>query len=175
MVTGNSVTAAVLMTRNRICASVAVSGSGLSVCNSRMALSPSGVAALSSPSMLAAMFMVMLPSAGWPAGTPGNRRRNSGASPRAIRSIRPARSPTFMMPSHSVITPVRPSAISNAVFEVSNSDLTIWAGRSVAPNSTTCNSVVKIATRMNPAQMTFSNMAVRPAMKALHDRDTVRR
>jgi hypothetical protein len=44
-----------------------------------MAFRPSGVAALSSPSMLALKFITMLPPAGWPRGMSGNSRRNSGS------------------------------------------------------------------------------------------------
>ncbi len=61
---GISVRPAVFSTRNMICALVAVSGRSLSVCNSCIAFSPSGVAALSSPSRLALMFMVIAPCAG---------------------------------------------------------------------------------------------------------------
>ena len=58
---GMMVTAEVLSTRKRIWSLLASSGFGLTSCSSCMALRPSGVAALSSPSMLAAMFMTMLP------------------------------------------------------------------------------------------------------------------
>ena len=51
----------VLSTRNMIIASVAVSFSLLSSCSSFIALRPIGVAALSSPSILAETFMRMLP------------------------------------------------------------------------------------------------------------------
>ena len=51
-------------TRNMICASEAVSLSGLISCSSLMAFSPSGVAALSSPRMLALKFMMIEPVAG---------------------------------------------------------------------------------------------------------------
>ncbi len=54
----------VFSTRNMIWAFEAVSGSGFSSCSSCIALSPSGVAALSRPSMLAAKFMMMEPWAG---------------------------------------------------------------------------------------------------------------
>ena len=64
MLIGMSVSPDVFSTRNMICAFVAVSFSGFNVCSSFMALSPSGVAALSSPSMLAEKFMMIEPSAG---------------------------------------------------------------------------------------------------------------
>src|SRR3546814_13912664 len=59
MVTGSSVSDEELSTRNSICALVAVLGSGLSVCRECIALRPIGVAALSSPSALAAKFSVI--------------------------------------------------------------------------------------------------------------------
>ena len=80
MVTGNSVSDEAFITRNRICALLAVSSLGLSVCSSRIARRPIGVAALSRPSTLAAKFRQIRPIAGCPAGTSGIRRRNSGPS-----------------------------------------------------------------------------------------------
>jgi hypothetical protein len=81
MLTGNKVSPALFKTRNRICALVAVSGVGLSVCNSRMALRPIGVAALSRPSALAERFSVTNPSAGCPRGTSGISRAKQRRQP----------------------------------------------------------------------------------------------
>ena len=120
MVTGSKVTAEVLSTRNRICASEAVSLSGLRLCRSCMAFSPMGVAALSSPSMLAARFMVMEPMAGCPAGTSGIRRVNSGVTARDNMPIRPLCSAMRNKPSHSAISPIRPMAISTDSEAISN-------------------------------------------------------
>ena len=156
MVTGSSVTDAVLMTRNRICASLAVSLEGLSFCSSCIALMPSGVAALSRPSMLAPMFMVIAPSAGWFAGTSGNRRRNSGARPRVRMSSMPARSPIFITPSHSAITPVRPRAISNAVLLLSNSAFTSAAKMPASPRTSSLKSAIRKATRKKPIHSALS-------------------
>ena len=103
-----------LSTRNMIMASVAVSFLSLSLCISCMARSPIGVAALSSPSMLAEMFMKIAPIAGSPFGMPGNSREKIGEMSRPKNSITPPRSPTFMIPIHSVSTPVSPSEISKA-------------------------------------------------------------
>ena len=64
MPTGMMVSPLVLSTRNMIMGLVAVSFFVFSSCSCSMAFSPSGVAALSRPSMLAAMFMKMLPVAG---------------------------------------------------------------------------------------------------------------
>lgn len=79
MVTGNNVTEEVFKTKNMIWALVAVSGFGFRRCKSVMALMPSGVAALSSPNILAARLRVTVPSAGSEAGTSGIRRLNTGA------------------------------------------------------------------------------------------------
>ena len=57
-------TDAVLMARKVHIALLAEPGMGLSDCNSAIARNPSGVAALLSPSMLAAMFMTIAPIAG---------------------------------------------------------------------------------------------------------------
>ena len=110
----------VLSTRNMIIGLVAVSFFGLRVCISSMAFSPSGVAALSSPSMLAAMFMKMLPVTGCPLGMSGNSLVNTGESRRASTLTTPPFSPIFITPSHSDSTPVRPREISNAVFDDEN-------------------------------------------------------
>src|SRR5690606_17821014 len=61
---GISVIPAVLSTRNMIWAFVAVFLSSFSFCNSFMAFSPTGVAALSRPSIFAEKFMMMEPFAG---------------------------------------------------------------------------------------------------------------
>ncbi len=156
MVTGSRVTDAVLITRNRICASLAVSGDGLSFCSSCIALMPSGVAALSSPSMLAPMFMVIAPSAGWLGGTSGNRRRNSGARPRVSTSSMPARSPIFITPSHNAITPVKPSAISNAVLLLANSAFTSAAKMSASPRKTSLKDAIRKAARKKPIHSALS-------------------
>ena len=148
---GISVSPAVLSTRNMICALVAVSGSRLSDCSSCIAFSPSGVAALSSPSRLALMFMVIAPCAGCPAGTPGNRWRISGFTARAKASIMPARSPIFMKPSHSAITPVSPMAMSKPVLAASNSAV-ISLGKTEKSPSSVCTSAATKALTKNPSQ-----------------------
>ena len=61
MLMGITVRPEVFSTRNMIWALVAVSSSGFRDWSSFMAFSPRGVAALSSPSMLAAKFMIMEP------------------------------------------------------------------------------------------------------------------
>ena len=109
-----SVTAEELITINIICASEAVSLCGLSACSCSIAFNPAGVAALSSPSTLAAMFITIEPTAGESAGTPGMIRANSGRSSRARASVMPDRSAIFNKPSHRQSNPVRFSAIEKA-------------------------------------------------------------
>ena len=112
-----------------------------------------GVAALSSPSMLAERFMKMLPMAGCPLGMSGNRRQNTGLSQRDRAPIMPLCSPIFMMPSHRARMPVRPSEISNAFLEESNVELTSAVKMSVSPMnrslpSATTKAITKKATQM---------------------------
>ena len=66
----------------------------------------------------------------------GKRRVNTGESTRAKALTTPPRSPIFMMPSHSDNTPVSPSDISNAVFDVSNVEFIIAGKTSVSPMNT---------------------------------------
>ena len=83
VVTGTICTELVLMARKVHMALVAVPGRGFSNSKSFMARSPSGVAALPRPSMLAAMFMIIEPIAGCAAGTSGNsQHRNRAQHPR---------------------------------------------------------------------------------------------
>ena len=118
-----------------------------------MARSPSGVAALSSPSMLAAMFMKMLPVTGCPLGISGNSRTNTGESKRESTSITPPRSPIFMMPNQSESTPVSPSEISKAVFDVSKVEFIMAGNTSVSPNTTSLKSAITNAIRKKAIQM----------------------
>jgi hypothetical protein len=143
----------VLSTRNMIWAFVAVSLSGFSSCSSFIALRPSGVAALSSPSMLAAKFMMTDPMAGCSGGTSGNRRRKNGRTTVAIAPIAPPRSPTFMRPSHRVSTPVSPMEISNAVFDESKVACTMAVKTAVSPRKTSFTSATARPTTKKPSQM----------------------
>ena len=124
---GMRVSPLVLSTRNIIMGLVAVSFFGFSSCNCSIAFSPSGVAALSSPSILAEIFMKMLPVTGCPLGISGKSLVNIGLSRRAKTSMIPPFSPIFMIPSQSDSTPVRPREISKAVFDEANVE-SIMAG-----------------------------------------------
>ena len=153
MLTGMMVRPEVLSTRNIIIGFEAVSFFGLMACSSFMAFRPSGVAALSSPSMLAAMFMKMLPTTGWFFGMSGNRRVNTGLSQRASAPMRPPRSPIFMMPSQSESTPVRPSEISKAVLAELKVESIICGNTSTSPRKTSLITAMTKAIRKNPIQM----------------------
>ena len=95
-----------------------------------MAFRPSGVAALSSPSILAEIFMKMLPVTGCPLGISGKSLVNIGLSRRAKTSMIPPFSPIFIMPSHNESTPVSPREISKAVLEDANVE-SIMAGNTL--------------------------------------------
>ena len=104
-----------------------------SSCMLSIAFSPSGVAALSSPSMLAAIFMKMCPVAGCPFGMSGKRRVKRGLSSLESKLTIPPFSPIFMMPIHSERTPVNPMEISKAVLAFSKVEPTISANTPELP------------------------------------------
>ena len=156
MVTGSSVSDDALSTKNRICALVAVSGCGFSSCSARMAFRPMGVAALSSPSALAAKFSVIRPRAGWPRGTPGMSRVNSGASQRARAFTMPAFSAMRKKPSHSVSVPKSSTITSTDSLAMENRASTmaakIWA---LSPTSH-WDSAAMAAVTKKPSQRVLS-------------------
>ena len=102
----------VFNTKNKICALLAVSFLGFRSCRSCIALRPRGVAALSKPNMLAAIFMVTDPIAGWLLGTSGMSCLNKGRKALVNNSTKPARSAIVKKPNHKHSTPTKPSAIS---------------------------------------------------------------
>src|SRR5689334_2121684 len=153
---GTSVTDDAFITMNNTISSVARSGSGLRLCSSFIAFNPSGVAALSRPSMFAERFITMAPLAGCPAGMPGKRRRKSGPTAQAMNSVTPPFSAIFMSPSHRLITPVRPIEISNAVFDESKSDETTSFSTSGFPPTAACQIATMNAMRKNAAQIQLS-------------------
>jgi len=71
---------------------------GLISCNSCIAFNPKGVAALSSPSILADMFISMVPAAGWFLGISGKSLEKSGATALENISTIPPRSPILHHP-----------------------------------------------------------------------------
>ena len=140
IVTGSSVSDEVLSTKNRICALLAVSLLGLRLCSECIALMPIGVAALSRPRIFAAKFMLISPIAGWPRGTSGIKRQNSGSSTRPSRRIKPAFSAIERNPSHSVMVPSSTRIISTLTSAMSNSDCTKRANTSLSPPTNHCQS-----------------------------------
>ncbi|MPM70590.1 hypothetical protein SDC9_117545 [bioreactor metagenome] len=112
-----------------------------------------GVAALSSPSMLADKFMKMEPITGCPLGISGNNLQNTGLKKRDKALIRPLFSPIFIIPSHKDRMPVSPKDISKAVLEESKVELIISVKISVSPKKTslpkaTIKAITKKATQM---------------------------
>ena len=153
MLTGISVRPLVFSTRNIIIGLEAVSFFGFSSCICSMAFSPKGVAALSSPSMLAAIFMKILPVTGWPLGISGNSLVNTGDNRRANTLTTPPFSPTFITPIQSDNTPVRPNEISNAVFDDENVE-SIMAGKtSKSPQNNSFTAAMTNATRKKATQI----------------------
>ena len=148
-VAGINCTDAVLIARKVHIALEATPGRGLSCSKSRIARKPSGVAALPSPSMLAAMFMSIEPIAGCSGGTSGKRRRMIGCKARAIRWTSPARSANRITPSHSAMIPISPNAIVTAVFAPSNAPLVTSPSRLFQPPIAT-------ASTTNASQIQFS-------------------
>ena len=126
--TGIIVRPEVFKTRNIIIGLLAVSFFGLRLCNSCIAFSPTGVAALSSPSILAEKFINIDPNAGCPLGISGKSLVSTGLRKLAKRCTKPLSSPIFSIPIHRVSVPVSPNVISNPTFEASNVE-SIIAGK----------------------------------------------
>ena len=108
-------------------ASVAVSFCLFSSCNSFIAFSPIGVAALPSPSILAAIFNTIDPIAGWSLGTFGKSLIMIGLSAFAIIWMSPESSAIFIIPSQRAIIPIRPNAISTDVLDMFIAASVTWS------------------------------------------------
>lgn len=141
---GIRVSPEVFKTRNIIIGLLAVSFFGLMACRPSIAFSPSGVAALSSPSMLAARFMKMLPVTGCPFGMSGNSLQNIGLRMRENILMTPPASPMRMIPIQRDKTPVSPIEISKAVLDDSNVDWMMAGNMSVFPKK---NSWIQATTK----------------------------
>ena len=150
---GISISPEVLITRNIIIGLLAVSFWGFSSCSSFIAFSPIGVAALSSPNILADIFMNMDPITGCPFGISGKRRQNTGLSHRDSALIRPLFSPIFIMPNHKDKTPVNPSETSKAAFDESKVELMISVNICVFPVKMSFPNATIKATMKNAIQM----------------------
>ena len=150
---GMSVRPEVFSTKNIIMGLVAVSFFLFRSCSCSMARKPKGVAALSRPNILAAMFIKMLPVTGCPFGMSGKRRVNTGDSIFDSTFTTPPRSPIFMMPSQRLSTPVRPSDVSKAVFAVSKVEFIMAGNTVVSPMKTSFTKAMAKAMRKNAIQM----------------------
>ena len=154
MASGITVSPEVWMTRNMIWALLASSLRGFSVCKLSIAFRPKGVAALSRPRMLAKKFITMWPLAGWSRGTSGKMREKKGAMMRANKLMAPAFSPTFMMPSHRVMTPASGRAMSiTAILAEEKVPSMMRLKISVSPRNSHCASAATKPTRKKPVQM----------------------
>ena len=109
--------------------------------------------------MFALMFMSIVPTTGWFFGISGNRRLNSGETIFARIWTAPAFSPIFMMPSQRESMPVRPRAISNAVFDMSNAPRIALLKIPVSPKASHCTMQATNAPKKKMSQMTFRTMA----------------
>jgi hypothetical protein len=134
-------------TINMIWASDAVSCEELVSCISLMAFSPMGVAALSRLSILAAMFSMMEPCAGWSLPKEGNNLLKKGPTIFEKILTTPPLSPTFMIPIQKVSTPVRPNDISKPVLAISKVEFIIWGKMSTSPKKISLTSPITNAIR----------------------------
>ena len=155
---GMSVSPLVFSTRNIIIGLLAVSFFWFRSCNCSMAFRPKGVAALSNPSMLAAMFINIEPVTGCPLGISGNSLVKTGLSSLASTFTTPPFSPIFMIPSHSDSTPVRPSEISKAVFDEENVESIMAGNTSKSPQNTSFITAITNAMIKNPIQIQLSTI-----------------
>ncbi len=156
IVTGSRVRDEALSTRNRICALLAAVLLGLSSCSERMAFRPIGVAALSRPSALAAKLRVISPSAGWPGGTSGIKRRNSGPRTLASQSTMPAFSAMRKKPSHRVSVPNSSTMTSTDSLAMAKILSTIAAKMPALPPTSHCTSAEIVATTKKPSHRPLS-------------------
>lgn len=144
--------------------SVAVPLFPFSVSRSFIALMPRGVAALSSPSMLAARFMVMLPIAGCPAGTPGIITRKSGVMRRARTEVIPDFSITRESPSQKHIMPASPITMSIDTEAEWKSDFTASEMTVLSMRTADFTNTARMPAMMRTPQMMLSMLSPRPCL-----------
>ena len=125
IVVGKTVTPAVFKTKNVIIAVDAVSLLVLIFCNSLIAFSPKGVAALPKPNILAAIFEDIYPNALLFLGTEGNKRFKIGSKKFANLDKTPASSAIFIIPVQSTMVGSKDIIKSNALFALDNTLLFI--------------------------------------------------
>lgn len=156
---GISVSPLVFSTRNMIMGLLAVSFLVFNSCSCSIAFRPKGVAALSSPSMLAAIFIKIEPVTGCPLGMSGNSLVNTGLSNLANTFTTPPFSPIFMIPSQSESTPVKPSEISKAVFDEEKVESIMAGNTSKSPQNTNFITAITKAMIKNPTQIQLSTIS----------------
>jgi len=98
-----------------------------------MAFKPIGVAALSNPSIFAAIFITIDPFTGWFLGIEGINFEKKGDTIFDNTLIIPPFSPIFIIPSHNVITPVSPNDNSKPNFAISKVLCTILLNTTASP------------------------------------------
>ena len=153
MVIGIRVNPEALMQRNIIIGLLAESFSVFSSCSCCIAFSPIGVAALSSPSRLAEIFIKIEPVTGCSFGMPGKSLLKTGAPNRANDWMTPPFSPIFIIPSQSDKIPVSPSYISNPVLADAKEELIISVKTAVSPAKISLPSATMKAIRKKAIQM----------------------
>ena len=149
----------VLSTKNIIIGLDAVSFFWFRSCSCSIAFNPSGVAALSRPSILAAMFINIEPVTGCPLGISGNSLVKIGLSNLANTFTTPPFSPIFMIPSQSERTPVKPSEISKAVFDEENVESIMAGNTSKSPQNTNFITAITKAMIKKPTQIQLSTIS----------------
>ncbi len=153
ILTGIKVSPEVLSTKNIIWASDAVSFSGLMSCSCAIAFKPSGVAALSSPSILAEKFIIIEPMAGWFFGSSGNSFVNNGLTILERIFTAPPFSPIFMMPIHKDKMPVSPKESLNPSSALSKRADIISENISTSPKKISLIKPTIKAIKKKPTQM----------------------
>ena len=103
--------------------------------------------------------MVMRPSAGCPAGTPGMRRLKSGPSSRASQPTSPAASAMRKKPSHSVSVPNSSTITSTASRAIVNRLATSAANTVGSPPTSQRPSAASAATPKKPSHKPLSTFA----------------
>ena len=110
------------------------------------------------PVMLADMFMKMAPMAGCSFGIPGNSREKNGLISRPKNSITPPFSPIFIIPIHSVSTPVRPNEISKAKAAWEKEEFIISVHMPVLPQKSDSPTAIRKAMRKNVIHIQLSTI-----------------
>ena len=153
MVVGIKVSPLAPSTTNIIMALDALDLSMLSSCNSPIAFNPMGVAALSNPSMFAAIFISIEPKTGWFLGISGKIRVKNGATPFPSVLTTPAFSPIFIIPIQRDRMPAKPNESSNPVLAFVKVEFRMSEKISIFPIHTACINPMIMANKMSEIQI----------------------